>query len=147
MNGITTTNINNLAINFFVSLQNIVGKMNVLNFDFGFWSNKKTATNKLNKNSNSLFPDNNKIIPEQDWHNDPYLSKTIPKLLPNGEPTIIESNPKWDYINADNSFACKFYIINKSILFSYCYGSPKLECLEKTKEAKINVVTSLNLEK
>jgi PAS domain S-box-containing protein len=147
MNGITTTNINNLAINFFVSLQNIVGKMNVLNFDFGFWSNKKTATNKLNKNSNSLFPDNNKIIPEQDWHNDPYLSKTIPKLLPNGKPTIIESNPKWDYINADNSFACKFYIINKSILFSYCYGSPKLECLEKTKEAKINVVTSLNLEK
>ena len=147
MNGITDAKANKLAINFFVSLQNILGKMNVLNFDFGFWSNKKTAANKLNNNSNSLLPNNNKIIPEQDWHNDPYLSNTFPKLLPNGEPTEIKSNPKWEYLNSDNSFACKFYIINNCILFSHCYGIINLECLKNITIAKNNVINSINLEK
>jgi len=147
MNGINSTNFNNLTINFFVRLQNIAGKISALNFDFGFWNKKKTESNKSILIPNSSFPNKNGNLPNKKWHNNEYLSKAIPKLLPNGEPVEIDSNPQWEYTNSDNSFSCKFFIIKKSILFSHCYGSMDLECLEKVTQAKNNVIAALNLEK
>jgi len=147
MNGTNTTNNSNLIINFIVSLQHVAGKIGVLNFDFGFWNRKKTEVINAKTSTNNNFPNSNKKIPNKDWHSDSYLSKNIPKTLPNGEITEIEKNASWEYINDENTFLCKFYIINKCILFSHCAGNMDEKSLEKLTAAKKNVIAHLNKEK
>ena len=147
MNGSNTTNNSNLIINFIVSLQHAAGKISVLNFDFGFWNRKKPEVINASTSTNNNLPNNNKKTPNKDWHNDTYLSKNIPKTLPNGEITEVEKNTSWEYINDDATFFCKFYVINKSILFSYCAGNMDEKSLEKATIAKQKAISFINKEK
>jgi PAS domain S-box-containing protein len=148
MNGLTATKIGYLLELISTHLQQSFNKISANYFNLDFWSKKSKKSNaviiSINANSSN---DDEKNIPTRKWHNDPYLSKNFPKVLPNGKITEIEQNPKWEYTSINGDFFCKFYIIDNNILFGYSSGIINEEHLDKTTIVKKCAIENIKSDK